>query len=321
VDNFYQAILRSFRTTGDWDIADSALQSIRISDAEMGKYSTVVWHSDVRQSPPMYQDTTELREYLQQGGRLLVSGWKLSASFNSTTAAVVTYPSTSFVPLYLKMDSTQLSGVLAQDFKTAQAALAGYADATVDSVKIPTYGGALVNTDVTLLPYAGPNVQTLFTHRGRVPGSLLEGKPVAWRYLGADFKVVVFDFPLFYMRQVEAQAALQRALLDVGETPLSVEQTSAVAPEVFELAQSFPNPFNPTTTIEYRIPKEELVTLKVYNLVGQEVATLVNEKLSAGSYKSVFDTSRLRDGIASGVFFYRLTAGAFVKTKKMILIR
>ncbi len=318
VDSFYVALLAGFRSSGDWDVADSALQSIRISDAEMGKFSTVVWHTDVRLGSPLYQDTTELRKYLQQGGRLVLSGWKLSASFNSSNTFVVSYPPNSFVPRFVKVDSTQTSGILARDFKTAQAAFAGYSDATVDSVKIPTYGGALVNTDVALLPYAVMNVQTLFTHRGRVPGSLLEGKPVAWRYLG-DFKVVVFDFPLYYMRQGEVQAALRKALLDLGETPLRVEQTNAGVPNAYALAQNFPNPFNPSTTIEFQITNNEFVSLKVYSVLGQEVATLVNEELKSGSYKVVFDASRSKGGYASGVYFYRITSGSFVDTKKMIL--
>ena len=324
VDSAYQSLLSNFRVAGEWDVADSALQSVRISDAEMGGYSTVVWHTDVRQSSPIYQDTIALRKFLQQGGRLVFSGWRLSASLNSTNAPVITYPANSFVPRFLKVDSTQTNGILSQDFKIAQAAATGYSDVTVDSVKIPTYGGTLVNTDIVLLPYAGANVQTLFTHRGRNPGSLFEGKPVAWRYPGADFKVVVFDFPLYYMRQAEAQAALRKALLDLGETLLAVEETNAGMPNQFALYQNFPNPFNPTTEIRFQISEvrgqkseNSHVTLKVYDVLGREVRTLVNEELKAGSYKVTFDASNL----ASGIYFYKLTAGSFVDTKKMVLMR
>ncbi len=356
VDSAYQSLLAAFNLAAEWDVADSAAEGIRISDAEMGKYSTVVWHTDVRGSAPMYLDTTALRKYLQQGGRLLISGWKLSNALNTTTGSLVSYPAGSFVPRYLWMDSTIVSGVLSQDFKTAQAAFSGYADVNVDSAKIPVYNGALVNTDAVLLPYAGPNVQTLFTHRGRVPGSPLEGRPVGWRYLGSDFKIVVFDFPLFFMRELEARAAISRALMDMGEQPLSVTE-GHLLPQGFALEQNYPNPFSakggalpirqlvpsgagasggsPSTTIGFRIPVSGFTSLKVYDVLGREVATLVNEVKQPGSYKVMWDAT----GFASGVYFYRLSvaplaqrdlvptdsrngqAGEFLATRKLLLLR
>ena len=83
----------------------------------------------------------------------------------------------------------------------------------------------------------------------------------------------------------------------------------------FELKQNYPNPFNPSTTITFSIPTSEFVTLKVYDVLGREVATLVNENLSAGSYSYNFDASNL----TSGVYFYKLQAGKYSETKKMIL--
>ncbi len=90
----------------------------------------------------------------------------------------------------------------------------------------------------------------------------------------------------------------------------------------FELAQNYPNPFNPSTTINYSIPKQSFVSLKVYNLLGQEVTTLVNEEKSAGTYKTDFSASNIGSGnFASGIYLYRLTAGDLVQTKKMMLLK
>ena len=86
-------------------------------------------------------------------------------------------------------------------------------------------------------------------------------------------------------------------------------------PNEYKLEQNFPNPFNPTTTISYSIPKNSFVTLKVYNTLGVEVAELVNEFKSAGIYSYDFDG---RD-LSSGVYFYKLNAGDFAMTKKMML--
>ncbi|HEY3251576.1 MAG TPA: T9SS type A sorting domain-containing protein [Ignavibacteria bacterium] len=88
-------------------------------------------------------------------------------------------------------------------------------------------------------------------------------------------------------------------------------------PAKFSLTQNYPNPFNPSTTINYSIAENSLVSLKVYNSVGQLVSTLVEGTQEAGSYRMSFDASNL----SSGVYYYRLDAGSFSDTKKMTLIK
>ena len=90
-----------------------------------------------------------------------------------------------------------------------------------------------------------------------------------------------------------------------------------IIPQAFSLYQNYPNPFNPTTTISYELSANCFVSLKVYDVLGREVKTLVNEVKRVGRYEVKFDAS----GLASGVYFYRLTAGNFIATNKMILIR
>jgi len=86
----------------------------------------------------------------------------------------------------------------------------------------------------------------------------------------------------------------------------------------FRLQQNFPNPFNPTTTIEFNLPKTSEVTLKVFNILGEEVTTLVSDRLSAGSYSCEWSRT---SGIASGIYLYRLEAGDYIETRKMILMK
>lgn len=88
-------------------------------------------------------------------------------------------------------------------------------------------------------------------------------------------------------------------------------------PKTFSLSQNFPNPFNPATKISYSIPAQVDVVLKLYNLLGQEVATLVNAKQNAGDHVVSFDASKL----GSGVYYYRITAGQYTATKKMLLMK
>jgi hypothetical protein len=95
----------------------------------------------------------------------------------------------------------------------------------------------------------------------------------------------------------------------------------------FVLKQNYPNPFNPSTIISYRLPATSKVTLKVYNILGKEIAILVNEELPAGEHEVIFDASNLPSGIsaksgyASGVYFYQLKAGPFVQTNKMVYLK
>jgi hypothetical protein len=98
---------------------------------------------------------------------------------------------------------------------------------------------------------------------------------------------------------------------------VSVKLSSNEPPTVFRLEQNYPNPFNPTTTIRYALPGRVHVTLTVFNALGQEVATLVNDSQDAGYHDVRFDAS----GLASGVYFYQLRAGDYVATKKLLVLR
>jgi hypothetical protein len=114
--------------------------------------------------------------------------------------------------------------------------------------------------------------------------------------------------------------------INVGTTfyldDLTFSSATAVQPDEntalsFELAQNYPNPFNPTTTISYTLPKSSFVTLKVYNLLGQEVAELVNETQFAGKHSVEFTGTDL----PSGLYIYKITAGNFSQTRKMMLLK
>jgi len=101
-----------------------------------------------------------------------------------------------------------------------------------------------------------------------------------------------------------------------------VLENNSELPIEFSLSQNYPNPFNPSTTIRYSIPnnvnrESEIVSLVVYNMLGQKVATLINQNQKAGNYEVKFDAAHLN----SGVYFYRLTANGFQSTKKLMLLK
>ncbi|MBK7256486.1 MAG: T9SS type A sorting domain-containing protein [Ignavibacteriae bacterium] len=118
-------------------------------------------------------------------------------------------------------------------------------------------------------------------------------------------------FPAGDLNWFPARKAAWAVLNGVDDQPVS-----GVA-EVYTLSQNYPNPFNPSTKIAFSIPKASQVTLKVYNLIGQEVASLVNENLNAGEHTASFNAGTL----SSGVYFYTIRAGNFTSTRKMMLLK
>jgi hypothetical protein len=116
-----------------------------------------------------------------------------------------------------------------------------------------------------------------------------------------------------FMRSPYIQAGLSR----IGFSPLTTIELSGRGPLEFFLAQNYPNPFNPATTIEFRIPISASVTLKIYDLLGREVAVVAEEVLAAGSYVRHWNAH----GQPSGVYYYRLAAAGYQETKTMILLK
>ena len=88
-------------------------------------------------------------------------------------------------------------------------------------------------------------------------------------------------------------------------------------PKKYFLHQNYPNPFNPITTISFEIPEKTRVSLKIYNVIGKEIATLIDKEMFPGIYELPWDASK----VASGIYFYQLSGENFIQTKKMILLR
>ena len=104
----------------------------------------------------------------------------------------------------------------------------------------------------------------------------------------------------------------------LSEMTTSVQQSSnRDVPKDFALEQNYPNPFNPSTRIKFQVPSSGFMSLRMYDVLGREVATLVNEELKAGSHEATFDAT----GLASGVYYYQLRAGEFTQTKRLLLLR
>ncbi len=186
--------------------------------------------------------------------------------------------------------------------------------------------------DLPGIPYASfvelnsPQAEVLYTYRSRDALPPMEGQPVAWRYLGEDYQYVYFDIPLSFFERDSAIAALQQAIDDLTFDPPEPPDEPVVdeeeLPGSYALHQNYPNPFNPGTEIVYSLPQASDVTLTIYNILGQKVATLVNAQRDAGTHHVFwYGTDEGGQAVATGIYLYRLEAGNFKETKKMLFLK
>jgi hypothetical protein len=151
--------------------------------------------------------------------------------------------------------------------------------------------------------------------------SIAEEKEFPVAVSGAEYPLTVSwnvnngsgEYELSGIRKLNGEGSVK---VDAS-TPLKLVLQGAGIPKEYVLEQNYPNPFNPLTVIRYQLPVESKVTLKIYNILGKEVTTVVDEQKAAGSHR----VEVRNDGLASGVYFYKLQAGAFADVKKMVLMK
>ena len=161
---------------------------------------------------------------------------------------------------------------------------------------------------------------------GKIPGELVvyQNSNFSWTkivltndfYGGEDVEILDMDGDEDL--DIVTAASSGKLVWWENQTPVGIfDDKNNPAPQKFSLEQNYPNPFNPSTTINYLIPELSFVTLKVYDVLGNEIATLVNEEKLSGQYEIDFDAT----GIPSGIYFYRLKAGSYSATKKMLYLK
>jgi thiol-disulfide isomerase/thioredoxin len=120
-----------------------------------------------------------------------------------------------------------------------------------------------------------------------------------------------------FIQSKSSTTVYQSARIPYSSTVTSINKNKGVYPAYYKLEQNYPNPFNPSTNINYTLASSQFVTLKVYDILGNEIVSLVNEQKPAGNYTVKFNALNL----GSGIYFYQLKAGNFIRTKKMILLK
>lgn len=313
VDEFYSSLLEDFNTQ-EFDI----ISEEGISLTDFGNYSTIIWHgNDSKNLQTLSKVKTDLVRYLDAGGNFLYTGYLPSKAFESNLIYPNEFAEGDFIHDYLKIKKVNKD--FGARFIGAISNLSVYNYLAIDSTKTDeSYGYHIPLIESIDASDDAYNIYFFDTHydTSSVQGSMYM-EPVGVEYLGEDFKTVTLSFPLYYMKEESAKNFLHTLLANKFSETVSVKTETASIPKDFNLYQNYPNPFNPNTIIGYSISREVNVTLKIYDILGREVVTLVDKRHQPGQYKVKWDAGEQ----TSGMYFYKLEAGAFNTTKKMILLK
>jgi hypothetical protein len=338
INAFYNRTLQDYVYTYADHSCPNCIPQNQINLKELGRYSVVIVHSeDLRgnRSLGASGDSTYLvlKEYLSLGGKVIIEGRRNLSTGNDGDWTVRKFFSGDVPYDYLKVKSAYVppwspAVNRTEEFIGAESQLSGYPHLQVDSLRVAQCSGALSPPLAGKVPGVGyidslRAGEVIYSfHSAYYDTSHCEGKPVAFRYLGSDYSVIFFDFPLYFIQEPQATQLLHKALDDLGtSTDIEVEEEAEI-PASFSLHQNYPNPFNSQTVIEYTLPKESQVKIVVYNILGQKVKTLLDQKQSAGHKRVIWDGKDERGRVASsGIYFYRMETQEFVQTKKMLLLK
>ena len=316
VDSFYEEILAPYEFTAQWDRSDSADIGSSISDADLGIYQLVLVHDDGMGSS-FSRDTTALRKYISYGGRILIIGLRLSSTLGGQRDYENSFKNGDFLKDICGIDSIRVAHPGSEWFIGAEG-LSDYPDIAFDFERIPSRDGQLL-MDAIWTDAAPEGTDIIATFIADVGDeSDFHSRPVALRESGDRPRWILIDFPAYNMTPETATPFLRRALNELNAPPSDIpEELKRLIPDKYQLYSAFPNPFNSITTIRYGLPTRSHVTLVVYNLMGQQVASLVDGYQQPGFHSAFLNAT----DIPSGLYFVRLEASGQLFTRKVMLIR
>lgn len=311
IADFYKSSLNGFKYKYQDFIGT---QAATISD--LGAYSTVIWCNNSSSDNSAFISSRDvIAKYLLIGGKLIVATYFPTTAFATAGGFGKTFKAGDFIYDYLKVSSSKYA--LSTYFSGAVSQSAGYSSLVIDTKKTPETNLHQIAGVEIINPTA--QAQTIYAYDSKSETNSLKGGSVGIEYIGSNYKIVLLSFPLYYMDSDQLTSFFKYVLSSKFSEPLSTKETSSLneIPQLYNLKQNYPNPFNPSTVIEYQIHKTGAVSLKVYDMLGREVATLINNEQKAGSYSVNFSAA----GLSGGVYFYRLKSGNFNQIRKMVFVK
>jgi hypothetical protein len=290
---------------GFYVVSEEAAQA---DPANWDEYSLLIWSDGSDVTPVVEEEYRQaLIDYVSYQGKLLIEGGELTYD----AASYPGYPAFSQNVLHVDSWVADRSGdlTLVDEYSTHPLASSPNAMPSNIQFNFKNYG----NQDATL---ALPDAYVVYDC------ALEEGKAgiLVHEDLSQQPQIVFYSFDLLAIADSTTRSELLENtvhyLLSGGEVMVPQQEMQST-PNRYELAPNYPNPFNPTTSIRYGLPREVMVRLEVFNILGQRVATLVDQVQKPGFYNILWDAAPL----SSGIYFYRLDAEEFSQTRKMVLLR
>jgi len=297
---FYTAVM----IPEHWDVAQKGCPTVDV----LQQYKSVVWFTgNDRQTSLTTEEQAVIATFLDHGGRLLICGQNIAFDLGGDGTV---------------SDSLFLADYLHAQFVADSADVA----AVLGIVGDPISSGMMMNLKRTpagegnksapdLINPVNPE-ELIFKY---IPGMAGAGQKYENETTGARLIFLAFGIEKIIGPKASTPADFMAKVITwlTGTTPVANKKQPSFLPADYWLGQNFPNPFNPNTTIQYSLPQPGFVSLKIYNLIGEEMATLVSKKQAAGRYQVKFNGKQF----PSGVYFYRLQAGNFSATKKFVLLQ
>jgi len=280
----------------------------------MNSFGTIIWNTGITEPALSSLEMDVLKSFLDNGGKLYLNGYDLAYQLADASSPYYSSETIDFFTNYVHSSYVQRehSSILAQGIS---------GDIITDGLGMMNLaGGTGANTinhsedryvnEIDALGANSVNILSFWLKPEENPGI---------RALhGASGKLVFTSFGFETIAQADKRALLAEGIINWFDLPVGVnEEESSSLPEVFELMQNYPNPFNPVTSIKYNVSEASNVSIKVYDLIGREVAILVDEFKQPGVYQVSFGGENL----ASGVYFYKMNAGEFSAVRKMNLLK
>jgi len=245
--------------------------------------------------------------HLLNNGKIILAGFYYLTALNSA-AAVLRYASDG------NLDSTfGKNGIATHDLNTSEDQMICSALQTDGKIVLAGLSKKNSNDDIAVARFTAEGaIDSTFDGDGKTVTPISTNNETAADIaIQADGKIVIVGYTIGF----DADIALVRYV--AASIPASVREKGLEPPPDFHLLQNYPNPFNPSTVISYQLPVTNHVSLKVYDAIGREVATLVNEVKEAGYYSATFDASKL----SSGIYFAKLSSSGKSQIKKMMLMK
>jgi len=285
---------------------------IENGNINLSNFQVVFWMlGDESSVDETFSDTEKSRiaNYLDNGGKLFVSGSEVAYDLEGTASS--TPSDLQFLRNYLKAkyvadnsNSRIVAGLPNTVFTSLSNVVFG----------LTAYGSPYVEDYPDVIDSANGSIPILIYNTNTTAGVAYTGSFANPNKTG---QVIYLGFPFETIGDAVQRTGMMNAVFNYFGVSTDVENEALLRPGVFALEQNYPNPFNPVTIIRYSIPKNQFVTLKVYDIMGKEVSRLVDGEKTAGQYSLEFDGSKL----SSGVYFYVLSTDDFSSVKKLILLK